>query len=70
MKGVFATYRPADRDIALLLDDGTRHAMTNLSVPEARAIHGALGLALKLADCADRPLHAVPGANEPWEPRS
>ena len=60
MKGVFATFRPSSGDIAMLLDDGARHVITTLSVPEARAIHGTLGLALKLADCASDPLSAIP----------
>jgi hypothetical protein len=60
---VAATYRPQKGDIAVFVDDGKGFSSaTVLSVLEARVIHGVLGAALKLADCAKEPLKAVEGA--------
>lgn len=58
-RAVLAAYRPQSNDIALFLDDGDRSAAVAVTVAEARAIHGALGTALRLADCRDDPLKAV-----------
>lgn len=58
-RAVMAVYRPLERDIALFVEDGDRHASTAVSIDEARAIHGALGLALRLAASAGDPVSAV-----------
>lgn len=60
---VTAVFRPRRGDIAVIVSDGKGFSSaTALSVVEARALHGALGGALKLADCAAEPLTAVEGA--------
>jgi hypothetical protein len=60
-RGVIATYRPQADEVALFVDDGESSSAAVLSVPEARAIHGALDLALRLASCRAEPLRAVDG---------
>lgn len=60
-RAVLAVFRPLERDIAMFVEDGGRHSSTTLSLDEARAIHGALELALKLAAKAGDPIGAVSG---------
>lgn len=59
-RAVMAAYRPKDDTVALFVEDGERgHGSAILSVGEARAIHSALGLALRLAGHRSDPLGAV-----------
>jgi hypothetical protein len=58
--GVFAVFRPSENDIALFVDDGEGRSAVALEVAEARAIHGALDGALRIAACRDEPARAVP----------
>lgn len=61
-QAIFAVFRPSQGDIAVFVEDGERgHSSSAMSLDEARRLHGALGGALKLADCASEPLSAVPG---------
>lgn len=61
---VMAAFRPAKNDIAVFVRDGGHKASVVLEIDEARAIYGALGLALRLADCREQPLKAVDGGRE------
>lgn len=67
-RGIVAAFRPRENNVALFVENGVEHAAVALSIDEARRIHGALGQALKLADCREDPLEAVPGAKDEWVP--
>lgn len=61
---VLAVFRPRDNDIAVFVEDGRHgHRAVAVDIEEARALHGALGNALKCADAlaAGEPRKAVNG---------
>lgn len=57
---VMAVYRPRARTVVVFVAGGDPEGV-ELDVREARAVHSALGQALKLADSAHDPVSAVSG---------